>query len=238
MSEFIIIKDNLKIFCRRRPVKNIYLKVNSEGQIFLSVPVWTSEKVINNFLEDKKIWLQKALQKNLQQKCFEESLLNSTNKALIWGELYNIIFKVGHNQALKFNGNDLLIFTRKEITPAMQKKYLEKIYKELLSSKLKELFTVWQKKMHLYAGDIRIRTMKTRWGSCNVKTGNITINSKLIQYPEICLEYIVVHELAHLYEASHSKKFRDFVEYYLPDWQYRRKLLNDYLSTLNNENLL
>lgn len=54
MNEFIIIKDNLKIFCRRRPVKNIYLKVNSDGQIFLSVPVWTSEKVINNFLEDKK----------------------------------------------------------------------------------------------------------------------------------------------------------------------------------------
>lgn len=67
--------------------------------------------------------------------------------------------------------------------------------------------------------------MKTRWGSCNVRTGSINLNTLLACWPQECLEYIVVHELAHLHEANHSPRFHAIVERYLPEWRERKKKL-------------
>jgi predicted metal-dependent hydrolase len=67
--------------------------------------------------------------------------------------------------------------------------------------------------------------MKTRWGTCNTRDHRIWLNLYLIKKPIACLEYVLVHEMVHLLEASHNKRFYKLMSYFMPDWQERKKLL-------------
>lgn len=87
------------------------------------------------------------------------------------------------------------------------------------------LVHMWEPIMGVKAGRLAYRNMTSRWGSCNPKTGRICINLQLANYPEECLEYLVVHELCHLLEKGHGPRFKALMTQYLPDWQARRKLL-------------
>lgn len=75
---------------------------------------------------------------------------------------------------------------------------------------------------------IKVRTMKSRWGSCHTQKNIITLNSRLLATPRECIEYVVLHELAHLIHPNHSKEFYGVVESLMPDWKARKKELNKY----------
>ena len=74
---------------------------------------------------------------------------------------------------------------------------------------------------------IRIREMKTRWGSCNPSKGYINLNLKLIEKPTECIEYVVFHELAHLVHPNHSAKFYNYLSLFMPDWRKRKNRLEE-----------
>ncbi|MEG2396279.1 MAG: M48 family metallopeptidase, partial [Oscillospiraceae bacterium] len=76
---------------------------------------------------------------------------------------------------------------------------------------------------------IKIRKMKSRWGSCQPKTGIVTLNSQLINAPIGCIEYVVLHELCHFVQPNHSKDFYSLVSAIMPDYKERKKLLNTYI---------
>ena len=105
---------------------------------------------------------------------------------------------------------------------------MEFFYKQEVFNKGAQLMAAWAKKMGVRPTGIKVHRMKTRWGSCNVRTGSINLNTLLACWPQECLEYIVVHELAHLQEANHSPRFHAIVERYLPQWRERKKLLEDF----------
>ena len=73
---------------------------------------------------------------------------------------------------------------------------------------------------------LRVRTMKSCWGSCMVNKGIITLNRKLLMKPRECIEYVVVHELCHFIHPNHSKEFYKFTEQFMPDWKERKACLN------------
>jgi predicted metal-dependent hydrolase len=91
-----------------------------------------------------------------------------------------------------------------------------------LKKKIPELLEKWQPIMGVKATAWGVKKMKSRWGSCNVKTGRIWINLELSKKSEECLEYIVVHELAHLLEPSHNHRFKAFMDRFLPTWRNHR----------------
>ena len=70
--------------------------------------------------------------------------------------------------------------------------------------------------------------MKTKWGSCNTITNNIRLNSELAKKPRECLEYVIVHEMTHLLEASHNQKFVGLMDSFIPQWRYYQQLLNKF----------
>lgn len=98
--------------------------------------------------------------------------------------------------------------------------------KALLEKKAEELIRKWESVVGVQASGITIRQMKTRWGSCNVKTHHISINLALLDKPEECLEYVVVHELTHILEASHNQIFWGYMTKFYPDWKRVRSYLN------------
>lgn len=84
----------------------------------------------------------------------------------------------------------------------------------------------WQTIMGVQAGKLLVQRMKTKWGSCNPKTGLIRLNTDLAKKPPEHLEYVIVHELAHLIEASHGERFVAAMDRFLPKWQHYRQELN------------
>ena len=97
-----------------------------------------------------------------------------------------------------------------------------------LKDEIQKLLNLWAPQMGVIPGGFKIRQMKTRWGSCNVRTHHMTFNLALAHVPYECLEYVVVHELSHLIEPSHNERFWRTMETYLPDAKLRRKKLKGY----------
>jgi hypothetical protein len=100
-------------------------------------------------------------------------------------------------------------------------------HKKLLRQKVELLVAKWEPVMGVKVSGITIRQMKTRWGSCNVKTHHININLALSYLPEECLEYVVVHEMTHILETSHNEQFWGYMTRFYPNWKQVRKRLNE-----------
>lgn len=99
--------------------------------------------------------------------------------------------------------------------------------KTMLKARVQQLVARWEPVMGVQVSGITIRQMKTRWGSCNVKTHHININLSLAKKPPECLEYVVVHEMTHILEPSHNRVFWDYMTRYYPDWKRVRSYLKD-----------
>lgn len=99
--------------------------------------------------------------------------------------------------------------------------------KRELKKEVERLVSYWEPKIGVNVSGITIRRMKTRWGSCNVNTHHININLALAKKPAECLEYVVVHEMVHILEASHNQVFWGYMTRFYPDWKRVRKYLND-----------
>lgn len=83
----------------------------------------------------------------------------------------------------------------------------------------------YEKIMGVQVAEFRIKKMKTRWGTCNTRARRIWINAELVRKSHECLEYIVVHEMVHLFERSHNARFKALMDRFLPVWrEYQRGL--------------
>lgn len=114
----------------------------------------------------------------------------------------------------------------RELAPAEIKRR-----KQMLKKRVELLVMKWEPVMGVKVSGVTIRQMKTRWGSCNVKTHHININLALLYKPDECLEYVVVHEMTHILEASHNEVFWGYMTKFYPDWKRVRKYLNDEVVT-------
>jgi hypothetical protein len=99
--------------------------------------------------------------------------------------------------------------------------------KRMLKEEVERLVAKWEPVMDVKVSGITIRQMKTRWGSCNVKTHHININLALWDKPEACLEYVVVHEMTHILEPSHNAVFWSYMTRFYPDWKQVRNYLRE-----------
>ena len=101
---------------------------------------------------------------------------------------------------------------------------------EAMRAHLKEavppLVEYWADRMGLPMPTLAFRRMTTRWGSCNTQTKRITFNLELGRRDPELLEYVVVHELAHLIERGHNARFYEVMDTYLPEWRILRRVLN------------
>ena len=86
---------------------------------------------------------------------------------------------------------------------------------------------LWQQRIGVAVGSWGIKRMKTRWGTCNQRAGRIWLNSELIKKPVACIEYVVVHEMLHLVEPTHSDRFIALMNKHYPAWREARAELNE-----------
>ena len=118
------------------------------------------------------------------------------------------------------------LFAPSDSTPDQREAALSRWYRSKLKAEADILFTKWQEVIGVEATNWGIRRMKTKWGSCNTQSKRIWLNLELAKKPLECIEYIVIHELAHLIERHHNDRFIAVMDKHLPQWRSLRKLLN------------
>ena len=208
----------------RKDVKNITLKVRPNGEAILTAPKTASDEHIKFIIEKRAKWIA-------QKRAFFASF-KTPQKEYVSGEDFRYL---GRSYRLK-------VVQSKEERVKLQRGYLELFVKDKSDIKRKEnlIYEWYYEKATLYFFNIlqefnkivkqdiksvKIRQMKTRWGSCNPYKSYINLNIELIKKPKACIEYVVFHELVHLLYPDHSKKFYDYLTLYMPHWQKRKEIL-------------
>ena len=107
-------------------------------------------------------------------------------------------------------------------------KNLDSFYKKEILKYLPDLVDIYSKKMNLFPTSIKYRKNKRTWGSCNYKNG-LNFNILLMKFPIELMEYVIIHELAHIKHKNHSKNFWDLVEDFCPDYKQREKIFKNFL---------
>ena len=208
----------------KKDVKNITLKVRPSGEAILTAPNSASDEHIKFIMQKRAKWIA-------QKRAFFASF-KMPQKEYVSGEDFRYL---GRSYRLK-------VMQSKEERVKLQRGYLELFVKDKSDLKRREnliyewyhekamiyFFNILQEFNKIVKQDIKsvkIRQMKTRWGSCNPYKSYINLNIELIKKPKACIEYVVFHELAHLLYPDHSKKFYDYLSLYMPDWQKRKENL-------------
>ena len=208
----------------KKDVKNITLKVRPNGEAILTAPKAASDEHIKFIIEKRAKWIA--------QKCAFFASFKTPQKEYVSGEDFRYL---GRSYRLK-------VVQSKEECVKLQRGYLELFVKDKSDLKRKEnlVYEWYHEKAMLYFFNIlqefnkivkqdiksvKIRQMKTRWGSCNPYKSYINLNIELIKKPKACIEYVIFHELAHLLYPNHSKKFYEHLSLYMPDWQKRKEIL-------------
>ena len=213
----------------KKDVKNITLKVRPNGEAILTAPNSANDEHIKFIMQKRAKWIA-------QKRAFFASF-KMPEKEYVSGEDFRYL---GRSYRLK-------VLQSKEERVKLQRGYLELFVKDKSDLKRKEnlIYEWYHEKAMLYFFNIlqefnkivkqdiksvKIRQMKTRWGSCNPYKSYINLNIELIKKPKACIEYVVFHELAHLLYPNHSKKFYDYLSLYMPDWQKRKEILERILN--------
>lgn len=218
----------------RKPVKNINLRVKADGKITVSANNRVPVEYIESFLKEKQDFIIRALDKFAKRR----EHISALPREYVSGETFYIL---GKSLQLKvIEAKEETIISDGEFIYLSVKNVDDMRHKEILINKwLKDIQTdtfnqicqeVYQKfkEYDIKYPVIKMRKMKSRWGSCQPSRGVITLNSRLIELPRKCIEYVVLHEFAHFIHPNHSKHFYDFVTKLMPDWKDRKRLLNNF----------
>ena len=226
-KKYVKVKDINVLIERRKGMKYMYLNVSAkDASVRLRASKTVSLKVIEDFIlkeYDKITVAVKKYKNNLKYINYEYVL--GEGHHLLWGKEYSLEIKTGNKQAVIVDNDTLLICTKKEEGLEKRKALLDKFYKEELKAKATLLFEQSLKKMNLEILEFRIKNMKTRWGTCNIKDRRIWLSLALAKKPPICLEYVIVHELSHLFEKGHNKRFYAILDGYFPSRKEAESLL-------------
>ncbi len=220
--------DGVCLQLQRKPIKNIYIKVLPlSGQVWVSAPLKVTDAYIRLVILERIVWIKEQQIKCCSQEPKVTQQMISGEKHYLWGGSYclEVIEQIGH-QKIHVVGNKIYLSINKKSSLEDKSLVLDRFYRAELSRYLEGLIAHWQGVMGVQASAFGVKRMKTRWGSCNTGTKKVWFNLALAKKPVMCVEYVVVHELAHLLEPSHNYRFKAYMDQFMPDWRERRVLLN------------
>ena len=215
-----------------RNVKTLRLTVYPpDGRVKIISPVGTSREDIRKFAESKIDWIQKHREKflnhsNLNQSKWNVPLKNHST-LFVWGEPWELeIIERKGNPKIVMEDGIMKMYVRPGSTKAKRQEFLDKWYSKILKDQALPLIEEWEGRIGVDVKKLFVRKMKTHWGSCNSTRQTLRLNSELAKRKRECLEYVIVHEMLHIIEKSHNRKFYSLLNKYFPAWKIIRKKMN------------
>ncbi len=231
---YIDSKQSINVEITKKRMKNIRLSISKLGQVKVSIPYSTTYSYAYQFLTRKREWIATQLNKINTNKIQDACSFVDGGNIFLLGQSYPLKVELDTKNKVIFNPNQnnyqdfgFTIFIRpntdvKKVFIAWCKKYFLDFFTNRLNYIYNQMFK------NTTPPTIKIKTMKSMWGNCNYVKKIITLNLFLAKTPITCIDYVIVHELAHLVHHNHSKEFHALMSTLLPDWKIRKKMLNNY----------
>lgn len=223
---------------RRKPIK--YLRVGvcpPDGRVRVSAPLRLAEKAIRQAIIDRLDWIRRH-QARLRRRA------RQSPQEMVSGEIHyyqgrpyrlEIVAQSGP-ASLQLVHDTMVLRVPPETGATRRAAVIENWYRGRLQEQLPALLAKWQPIVGVRAAEVRLKRMRTRWGSCNIAARRIWLGLELAKTPTACLEYVLVHELVHLHERYHNARFKGLMDLYLPSWRTHKAALAQGTWMQENEN--
>lgn len=215
--------DNLLIEVVRKRIRNFYVRIYPDGRVRVTSSVFTTDAFIRSYISKKMPWIQRKLKQFAQSPKPSSLQMKEGELHYFLGKPYALQLREFYKDVKRDDETGCLYMPFGHTSQL--KEILDEWYKSELNTLLPPLIEKWEKIIAVKAHRWSIKKMRTRWGSCNIQKKRISLNLELVKKPLACLEYVLVHELVHLHERLHNKRFWALMDKFLPDWRERDKQL-------------
>jgi predicted metal-dependent hydrolase len=219
----------LKVEVVRKPIKNLHLGVYPpHGRVRVAAPLNLSDDAVRLAIVTRMGWIRRQRAKFDAQPRQSERAYVSGESHYFLGQRYrlNLIEGAQAGHVSVKNSSRLDLHVRNGSDVAIREKVFLGWYRAELRSLIAPLIEKWSELMDLPQPVWGVKRMKTKWGSCNIEAQRIWLNLELVKKQPGCLEYVVVHELTHLFERHHNDRFVAIMDRVLPTWRALRDELN------------
>jgi len=228
MSETIELGD-IMIQVNRKAIKHVHLSVHPpSGRVTLSAPTGTRLEVARAYVISKLGWIgeQQTRLRNQAREAPRQFIGRESH--YLWGRrhLLTVVYR-NSKPAVSLDHKHITLTIRPGSDAAKCAEVIHEWHKSLLHEIVPVLIRKWGPRLNVRVSNYFLQRMKTKWGGCNYKAGNIRLNTELVKKPKDLVEYIVVHEMIHLAESTHSDRFIAKLAEHYPTWREARMELNE-----------
>ncbi len=213
----------------RKAVKNIHLSVHPPlGSVRLVVPADTRPEVARAYVISKLGWIRERQAEFAGQSRELPRQFVSRESHYLWGKRYLLV--VEYQQAkpsVSLDHRRITLRVRPGSSRTIRGTVMHQWHKACLHQAIPLLIAKWEPRLGVRVAGYFLQRMKTKWGSCNPRAGNIRLNTELVKKPKDLLEYVVVHEMMHLLEPTHNERFISLMNQHYPAWREARAELNE-----------
>lgn len=228
MTETIQLGE-IAIIVTRKDIKHVHLSVHPPtGRVTLVAPEATRPEVARAYAVSKLGWIRSQQAKLLGQARETPRQFVERESHYLWGRRY--LLTVSEEEArpsVRLSHREITLTVRPGTTTVKREVAMHEWHKSLLHDAVPGLIRKWERKLRVEVAGYFLQRMKTKWGSCNHRARNIRLNTELVKKPKDLLEYVVVHEMAHLIAPTHSERFVALLDRHYPTWREARAELNE-----------
>ncbi len=228
MTETIRLSD-VEIVVTRKAVKNVHLSVPPPaGHVTLVAPTHTRLEVARAYAISKLGWIREQ-QATLRAQARETPRQYIERESHdLWGRRYLLtVVEWDGKPSVQIDHRRIVVSVRPGSALAKREEIMHRWQRSLLHAVVPALIQKWETKLGVRVAAYFLQRMKTQWGGCNHRVGNIRLNTELVKKPKDLLEYVVVHEMLHLIEPTHSTRFVALLDQHYPTWREARAELNE-----------
>ena len=221
--------ENIKINIEKKKVKNININIHSDMQVYISCPKRADTEYVKKIVLNKLDWIESRIKKLKERDQQENKKYVSEEEHYFNGKRYILkIYPVekAKTSYIKIERPSFIeMYVPENATTEYKEKLMNIFYKESLIPKISEYMEKWSLILKVKPKGYKLRKMNTLWGSCNITKQTILFNTELAKKNDQAIEYVVVHELMHLIEKYHNKRFYSLLDYYYPNWKISYQML-------------
>ena len=229
MQKVITVDDLIVTIKYRRKMKNIYLKVEKNADVVVSAPPRTPNYIIKKLVQENidEIKLRRT---NILKNGHTVKNYVTGEKHYVFGKELTLEVRLGDKNKVTLSNDKLYLSVKDKHQDREQ--IVTRELRKVVYNKCLEFLNKYEKLMNVHVEQLRIKKMKTRWGTCNIEAKRIWINYELVKYPVECLEHTIVHELTHLLETNHTPRFYTLLGKYYPNYRENDKLIKEFSKQL------
>lgn len=228
MIEVIEIGD-IAISVTRKDVKNVHLSVHPpDGRVTLVAPKSTRLDVARTYAITRIGWIRQQRERLLAQARETPRQFVGRETHYLWGRRYLLrLTEKDEKPSITLDHRTVHLQVRPATPRDRRARIIHAWHLQLLHDAVPSLIRKWESRIGAEVQGYHLQRMKTKWGSCNAARGTIRLNTELVKKPRDLLEYVIVHEMVHVLEPTHSPRFFTLLSEHYPDWAEARRDLND-----------